>query len=606
MKIASIKSKAVIFTLLIMLLPLLTIGGITTIYYYDVIKDKTWDNNLAQAKTTSMLISRYVDSAKYDLELYSFKDVVDEGLLNNDTRTLTDIAKNVHENTDLFISVIITDPQGKILAAYPENASAGWSDFNRAFSVEVGREQRSLVSDPVIPGADQHPTVLIGAPVTEDNSVLGTIQGALDLNRLSDSLYENQKSIIGRYIYIVNSTGRVFVHNNKTYMDRLEDFSNNPAVKSILQGQDGVKEYRDPIEHVDKVGAFAPVKDYGWGVVVSRPLGIAYKPIYDSVKWLVAGILLLSLVAIIISLLAANHITRPVFNMVGAVKKMDVREEPDPGKAANQLPYMRGDELGELARSLKEMSDRINATSQRIIEDRNRAEFYVDLMAHDITNMNQALLMSMDLLMISGKLTENEMEYAKSAINSIHSITEVIENVKLIQKVTKEKQNFVPLDVDKMLQECIESVPRSADKSVDVDYHPGKGRIIHGLPQFKTAFCQIIENSIKYSDASVRINIDVIEVKAGEAPLYVISIADDGHGIPPESREDVFRGRSTREGITQGRGLGLFIARLLVERSCGRIRVEDRIPGDYTKGSRFVIELPVKGESCSIPDQSFE
>ena len=43
----------------------------------------------------------------------------------------------------------------------------------------------------------------------------------------------------------------------------------------------------------------------------------------------------------------------------------------------------------------------------------------------------------------------------------------------------------------------------------------------------------------------------------------------------------------------QDKGLGLYLVKALVEDFRGRVWVEDRIPGDHTKGARFVVMLPV-------------
>ena len=70
----------------------------------------------------------------------------------------------------------------------------------------------------------------------------------------------------------------------------------------------------------------------------------------------------------------------------------------------------------------------------------------------------------------------------------------------------------------------------------------------------------------------------------------LLSIADDGPGIPPERIEDLFKPWET-EGKRDGTGLGLAIVRRIVDRHEGVIEVESK-PG---QGTRFLIRLPVTG-----------
>ena len=98
----------------------------------------------------------------------------------------------------------------------------------------------------------------------------------------------------------------------------------------------------------------------------------------------------------------------------------------------------------------------------------------------------------------------------------------------------------------------------------------------------------LVENAVKYSPNGGRVIVTVRE----ENSEIVVSVEDEGIGIPEGERERVFdwfyrveRG-DARE--TYGYGLGLYIARRLVELMGGRIWVESQVG----KGSRFYFSLP--------------
>ena len=72
---------------------------------------------------------------------------------------------------------------------------------------------------------------------------------------------------------------------------------------------------------------------------------------------------------------------------------------------------------------------------------------------------------------------------------------------------------------------------------------------------------------------------------------YEVSVADDGPGIPDDMKGQLFR-RFKGEGVkASGHGLGLYLVKTIVEDFGGRVRVEDRVPGDYTRGAKFVVLL---------------
>jgi signal transduction histidine kinase len=120
--------------------------------------------------------------------------------------------------------------------------------------------------------------------------------------------------------------------------------------------------------------------------------------------------------------------------------------------------------------------------------------------------------------------------------------------------------------------------------------------MVRGNPLLKEAICNLIGNSIKYSDDEVVIDIKVSRIDRTAGPFYEVSIEDNGHGIPDEVKPKLFRRFQRGTTKAHGKGLGLYIVRSLVEKLGGSVRAEDRVPGDYTKGARFVLTLPAYQE----------
>jgi len=67
---------------------------------------------------------------------------------------------------------------------------------------------------------------------------------------------------------------------------------------------------------------------------------------------------------------------------------------------------------------------------------------------------------------------------------------------------------------------------------------------------------------------------------------------DDGPGIPDDIKPKVFLRKYRGQTKGQGSGLGLYLTKRLVEDNGGRIWLEDRVPGDHSRGVRFIVHLP--------------
>jgi len=71
-----------------------------------------------------------------------------------------------------------------------------------------------------------------------------------------------------------------------------------------------------------------------------------------------------------------------------------------------------------------------------------------------------------------------------------------------------------------------------------------------------------------------------------------IEFKDNGIGVTDPAKEIIFKGGYKRDKKFRGMGLGLSLVKKILESYNGEIWVEDRVPGDYTKGSNFVILIP--------------
>jgi two-component system, OmpR family, phosphate regulon sensor histidine kinase PhoR len=172
-----------------------------------------------------------------------------------------------------------------------------------------------------------------------------------------------------------------------------------------------------------------------------------------------------------------------------------------------------------------------------------------------------------------------------------HLINQMLEAGRLDADRPDEEDEEVPLA--ELLRQCAESVCmnyRIHADTVRLDMEPATvfGRRI----DLDIIFRNLIDNAVKYAGATPKVAVSLHP--SGDGQLLV-RIADNGYGIPRHLRRKIF-GRFVRLGMElerkkPGTGLGLYIARTLVRRHHGRIRVRD--PEDGV-GSVFEVQLPGK------------
>ncbi len=224
---------------------------------------------------------------------------------------------------------------------------------------------------------------------------------------------------------------------------------------------------------------------------------------------------------------------------------------------------------------------------------KNEAEFYVDLMSHDIRNFNQITMGYIELLQLAEHLDDTERSYLEKAMKGVTGSNKLIDNIKKIRLI----RQYAGKSLEKMsLNEVIKKDAadvRSASPSakIDLNFSTDIDRSVLADDYIHEIFRHIMENAVKYDPHEEQV-IDVaigLDDKDGRK-YWSVSIADHGAGIPDDKKRSIFERMRT---TTRGMGVGLSIVSVLVNKYGGNIYVRDRVAGQPSQGSVFTVELPV-------------
>jgi signal transduction histidine kinase len=148
------------------------------------------------------------------------------------------------------------------------------------------------------------------------------------------------------------------------------------------------------------------------------------------------------------------------------------------------------------------------------------------------------------------------------------------------------------LRLDEVIRGCANAVgQRYPDRrsAIQLDLPPTK--VVASRVDVELVFRNLIDNAVKYADEQQpRVEVSIRQ----ETPTaVVVRVSDNGHGIPPLLRRQIF-GRFVRLGSElerekPGTGLGLYIVRTMIGRLSGAIRVRDQ---DRGTGAVFEVQLP--------------
>jgi len=215
------------------------------------------------------------------------------------------------------------------------------------------------------------------------------------------------------------------------------------------------------------------------------------------------------------------------------------------------------------------------------LEAANReANLYLDIMTHDIRNIENVSGLYADLLIET--LEGEGARYAQEITSGVRRSKEILGNVSTIRRIHQEAPDLDPVDLYPVVREAVAAFP---DVAIDLEGMPRKIWADDLLPEI---FSNLIQNATKPGHPSVEIS---IRFEDYDSENMLVSIEDTGPGIPDSLKGSITHQFDRRWTRGCGDGLGLFIVRTLIERYGGTLWVEDRVEGRPDLGAAFRFTL---------------
>jgi len=294
------------------------------------------------------------------------------------------------------------------------------------------------------------------------------------------------------------------------------------------------------------------------------------------------------LVTVALSFYLASTIARPIRRLAAAAERTRGR------RARVEIPDFtrRGDEIGDLSGSLREMTD---ALWQRM----SAIERFAADVAHEIKNPLSSLRSAVETATRIEDLA-NQRRLMAIILDDVERLDRLITDISDASRLDAElgRLELAPIDVAAMLQALVDvdEATRTTDspRLVLAINNTDRGLVVPGIEtRLSQVFRNVIGNAVSFSPPLGTIRL----MARHDGRAVLVTVEDEGPGIPDDKLTAIFdrfyTERPLGEKFGTHSGLGLSISKQIVEAHRGMIWAENRKDATgATLGARFCIRLP--------------
>jgi signal transduction histidine kinase len=581
---------------------LLTSGAVELFFRYRESVASIWVLQREMAQGAAFKIQQFVQDIEKTMRASTqTPDIVAAGLTEAYRFQLSKLLKV----TPAITTVTVLDASGReqiresrVETIRPEELGDRSSD--EAF---VQARRGTPFFSPVYFVRQSEPYMRIAVPIEPfAGEVIGVLIAEVNLKYIWEVISQIKVGQTG-YAYVVSREGDLIAHPDISLVLQKRNLRNLGQVQAALAGMPGPFAAQPNLAGQTVFPAYAAIPDLGWAVLVERPTKEAYAPLYASILR-TSVLLLLGLgMATLASLLIGRRVVRPVEVLRQGAAQIGA------GVLDHRIEVRTGDELEALATEFNRMTAQLQesyAGLEQKVEERTReleiankhkSQFLAN-MSHELRTPLNGIQGYTELIMdgIYGEVPEKIKEVMERIQQSGNRLLGLINAVLDLSKI--EAGRITLSLVDYSMQGVVQTVftavePLAVEKhlalkvTVPPDLPVGKG----DEQRITQVLTNLVGNAIKFTEVG-EVGVQVTSANG----TFMVAVSDTGTGIAEADQQKVFEefqqadSSSTRK--KGGTGLGLTIAKKIIEMHGGRIWVESNLG----QGSTFRFTLPVRVE----------
>lgn len=266
----------------------------------------------------------------------------------------------------------------------------------------------------------------------------------------------------------------------------------------------------------------------------------------------------------------------------------------------------RARELYARVEAVAVLVDSLTAENERLRQGGAKLEFsnaeFISIVAHDLKGPMSSIRGYADLIRqgAAGTTTEQQDEFLATIRANVDRMAALVSDLSDISRIEAGRLNLevTDLSVARFVREACDSLKPQIDarqQALALDIPEDLPRVLADPSRLTQVLTQILRNATMYTPEGGRITITA----RAEPNRVRVSVTDNGIGMAPRDQEKLFthffRSDDRAVRVHPGWGLGLSVAKRLVEAMGGEIGAESRLG----KGSTFFFTLPLADESCT-------
>jgi heavy metal sensor kinase len=334
------------------------------------------------------------------------------------------------------------------------------------------------------------------------------------------------------------------------------------------------------------------------GLTFVSEIGVPTKEAWETLHAFRNYLLLLAPLALLTSALGGYWLSRralaPVDALTRTARNINGR---DLSQRLEKLDT--GDELQRLSDTLNEMLDRIEKVFLQV------TQFTADA-SHELRTPISLMRTEAEVVLRRARDGDAYREALEHILTETERTSVMIEDLLALARADSGREFLIlqPVELSTLLHDCMkEWESRAAEAGHELTLRSSK--TIHvwvtaDESALRRVLTILLDNAFKYTPAPGYIDV-ILEERSQHA---VVSVSDSGIGIPAAEQSKIFerfyRVDKARRHTAGGAGLGLAIARWIVERHGGSITVQSTT----SKGSRFSVEIPVVSQPALLNTDS--
>lgn len=308
-------------------------------------------------------------------------------------------------------------------------------------------------------------------------------------------------------------------------------------------------------------------------------VGEALESVSDSTQALIVSLLIGIPILTVVVGLSAYFLTHRALRPVEAIRSRVEEVEGEIGGRRVPEPEQQ-DEIGRLAKTMNSMLARVEAMQER------QKRFASDA-SHELRTPLTAIRANLEIGLEQSDNQERASDLVRSSLNEVERMEQLMESL-LSEALgaAGTQRNITVVDMDDLVLEEASAFRHTSGKTIDTS-GVSAAQLDGDREQLRRVLRNLLSNATRHAENAVSLTLREVGADA------VLTVTDDGPGVPDESLEEIFerfsRLEHARERDAGGAGLGLSIVKSIVESHGGEVFVD----ADYKEGAKFVVRLPI-------------